>query len=221
MKRGFLFTLHTMTVPQLYQLFLSCKGVSTDTRKIKPGSLFFALKGDNFDGNDFAESALKAGASYAITDGEKLPENKQYIRVDNVLQMLQQLAVHHRNQFSIPVIAITGTNGKTTTKELCQAILSEKYKTVATAGNFNNHIGVPLTLLSIQQDTEVAIIEMGANHPGEIDFLCKLSNPGFGVITNIGKAHLEGFGSLDGVIRTKDRIIPETGLRQRHCFSEW
>ena len=195
-----------MTIPQLYQLFLQNHGISTDTRKIKPGTLFFALKGDHFNGNVFAKNALDAGATYAIVDEESLPINEKVVLVRDVLQTLQQLAAHHRNQFSIPVIAITGTNGKTTTKELCYAVLSQKYRTIATAGNFNNHIGVPLTLLSINKETEIAIIEMGANHGGEIDFLCKLASPGFGIITNIGKAHLEGFGSFEGVINAKTEL---------------
>jgi UDP-N-acetylmuramoyl-tripeptide--D-alanyl-D-alanine ligase len=195
-----------MKIPQLYQLFLQHKGISTDSRKIQQGSLFFALQGDHFNGNDFAEKAIFDGAAYAIIDDKSLPANERYIPVKNVLQTLQNLAAYHRNQLSIPVIAITGTNGKTTTKELSYAILSQKFLTVATAGNFNNHIGVPLTLLSINPETEIAIIEMGANHCGEIDFLCKLANPDFGIITNIGKAHLEGFGSYNGVINAKTEL---------------
>ena len=195
-----------MTIPQLHQIFLQHQGISTDTRKIVPGTLFFALKGDHFNGNRFAENALKAGADYAIVDDDQLPFHEHFIHVPDVLKALQELAAYHRRQFQVPVIAITGTNGKTTTKELCNSVLSEKFKTIATAGNLNNHIGVPLTLLSITKETEIAIIEMGANHPGEIDFLCNLADPGFGIITNIGKAHLEGFGSIEGVIQTKTEL---------------
>ncbi len=195
-----------MTIPQLHQLFLQNSGISTDTRKIQPGTLFFALQGDHFNGNFFAENAVKAGAAYAIIDDETLPGNEKFIVVNDVLETLQQLAAYHRNQFSIPVIAITGTNGKTTTKELCHTVLSQKYHTVATVANFNNHIGVPLTLLSITKETEIAIIEIGANHGGEIDFLCRLASPDYGIITNIGKAHLEGFGSFEGVINAKTEL---------------
>jgi UDP-N-acetylmuramoyl-tripeptide--D-alanyl-D-alanine ligase len=195
-----------MTIQELYPVFLQHNVISTDTRKIHPGSLFFALKGENFNGNDFAMEAIRAGASYAIVDDEKVKRGEMIIHVDDVLRTLQQLAAHHRKQFRIPVVAITGTNGKTTTKELCHAALSQKFNTVATSGNFNNHIGVPLTLLSITPQTEIAIIEMGANHPGEIGFLCTLAQPGYGLITNIGKAHLEGFGSFEGIVKTKTEL---------------
>lgn len=196
-----------MNIAALYDLlFQPLKNISTDSRKIKPGDIYFALRGEHFNGNDFADHALKSGASFAVVDDPDLPRNEKFILVENVLQTLQELSVYHRQQFSIPVIAITGTNGKTTTKELTNIILSQKYNTISTKGNLNNHIGVPVTLLSITRQTEIAIVEMGANHPGEIDFLCQLSSPGYGLITNVGKAHLEGFGSLEGVLQTKTEL---------------
>ncbi|MCX6279743.1 MAG: UDP-N-acetylmuramoyl-tripeptide--D-alanyl-D-alanine ligase [Bacteroidetes bacterium] len=190
----------------IYSRFLENPAISTDSRNIKPGSLFFALHGENFNGNDYAIRAIEDGASCAIVDDSKYAGKDGFIVVNNVLESLQQLALHHRRKFKIPVIAITGTNGKTTTKELVNAVLSRKFKTLSTSGNLNNHIGVPLTLLKLNQETEIAVIEMGANHPGEIDFLCQIAAPGFGIITNIGKAHLEGFGSFEGVIRTKTEM---------------
>ncbi len=193
----------SMNIEEIYKIFQNHPIISTDSRKIKPQSLFFALNGANFNGNTFAEKAINDGAAYAIIDEEKYKLNNQYIVVENVLKTLQQLAVFHRNTLNIPVIGITGTNGKTTTKELLNAVLSQKYKTLATVGNLNNHIGVPLTILSIHKEHEMAIIEMGANHIGEIGELCQIAKPGFGLITNIGKAHLEGFGSIEGVIQTK------------------
>ena len=196
----------TGSINHLYAIFLEHPVVSTDSRQIIPGSLFFALKGDSFNGNKFAAGALDLGAAYAVIDEAEYALDERFIVVDNVLETLQELACHHRMQFDIPVIAITGTNGKTTTKELTCAVLSEKYKTLATKGNLNNHIGVPLTLLKLTNKTEIALIEMGANHPGEIDFLCRIAQPGFGLITNIGKAHLEGFGGYEGVIRTKTEL---------------
>lgn len=193
-------------IETLYKFFESFPNINTDSRKIIKNSLFFALKGDNFNGNKYAEKALKNGAEYAIIDEEKYKKNDKYILVDNVLDTLQELAEFHRNKINIPLIAITGTNGKTTTKELTCAILGKKYKTIATPGNFNNHLGVPLTLLSIKKNTEIAIIEMGANHPKEISNLCKIAKPNFGLITNIGKAHLEGFKNIQGVIDTKNEL---------------
>jgi UDP-N-acetylmuramoyl-tripeptide--D-alanyl-D-alanine ligase len=190
----------------LYSKYLKCTGVSTDTRNILKGSLFFALKGDSFDGNRFAAQALENGAQYAVVDDPTLPANPNFIPVSNALQSLQELAKHHRQQLKIPVIGITGTNGKTTTKELIYSVLSQKFNTLATKGNLNNHIGVPLTLLGITTETEVAIIEMGANHPGEIALLSSIADPNFGLITNIGKAHLEGFGGYEGVIKTKSEL---------------
>ena len=196
-----------ITIDQLYALYLETGFVITDTRKIIPGSIFFALKGENFDGNDFATDALNLGARYSIVDNPALAEGEKMLFVDDTLKALQYLAHFHRDQLNIPVIGITGTNGKTTTKELINAVLSRKYKTVATMGNFNNQIGVPLTLLSVNKATEIAIIEMGANHEGEIAALCQIANPEFGIITNIGKAHLEGFGSFEGVIRAKSELF--------------
>ncbi|MEI7896327.1 MAG: UDP-N-acetylmuramoyl-tripeptide--D-alanyl-D-alanine ligase [bacterium] len=201
-------------INEIYPVFLSHPLVTTDSRQVTPGSLFFALKGDSYNGNEFAAGAIAAGAAFAVVDDPQAATSASYILVDDVLETLQSLARHHRSQFSIPVIAITGTNGKTTTKELINCVLSARYKTLATRGNLNNHIGVPLTLLNMSAETEIAIIEMGANHPGEIDFLCRIAQPGFGLITNIGKAHLAGFGSYEGVIATKTelyRYIRECG----------
>lgn len=201
---------------KLYALYREAGIITTDTRKIEPGCIFLALKGENFDGNSFAAEALAKGARYAIIDDPALSASEQMLPVEDTLAALQQLARYHREHLKIPVIGITGTNGKTTTKELIHAVLSRKYKTVATAGNFNNHIGVPLTLLSIQPETEIAVIEMGANHEGEIAQLCQIARPGFGLITNIGKAHLEGFGNFEGVIRAKSELytfIRENGGR--------
>jgi UDP-N-acetylmuramoyl-tripeptide--D-alanyl-D-alanine ligase len=201
----FLFT-NAMDINELYNIFLSCNSkVCTDTRNIISGSLFIALKGDNFNGNKFALEALKNGCSYAIID-EGNYNNKKIIKVDNSLKTLQQLAKFHRLKFDIPVVSITGTNGKTTTKELVSVVLQKKYKITYTLGNLNNHIGVPLTLLEISKETEIAIIEMGANHPGEIKELCEISCPDYGLITNVGVAHLEGFGSFEGVVNTKTEM---------------
>jgi len=194
------------TITNIYQKFNSCTGFTTDTRKIEQGQMFFCLKGANFNGNKFAAEALKKGAKYVVIDEEEYQSDERMILVDDVLKCMQNLANHHRKQFDIPIIGITGTNGKTTTKELVYAVLSRKYKTHATAGNFNNHIGVPITLLSMPKDTEWAIIEMGANHPGEITELCQIAEPNYGIITSIGKAHLEGFGNLQGVINTKNEL---------------
>ncbi len=195
-----------MKIEEIYTLFIKSAGVSTDTRKITKGSLFFALKGDNFNGNKFALKALEQGASYAIIDEKVDAVSDSLIQVTNVLSTLQELANYHRNQFDIPIIGITGSNGKTTTKELISTVLAKKYKVHFTQGNFNNHLGVPLTLLAMPQNTEIAIIEMGANHIGEIANLCKIANPNYGIITNIGKAHLEGFGGVEGVLRAKSEL---------------
>jgi UDP-N-acetylmuramoyl-tripeptide--D-alanyl-D-alanine ligase len=192
-----------MNTEEIYKIFQLHPFISTDSRKITPDSVFFALKGENFNGNVFAEQAINDGAAYAIIDDANYKSSDRIILVENALKTLQELAVFHRNNLKIPVIGITGTNGKTTTKELINAVLSKKYKTLATFGNLNNHIGVPLTILSITNEHEIAIIEMGANHIGEIGELCDISKPDFGIITNIGKAHLEGFGGIDGVIETK------------------
>ncbi len=206
----------TMNVPQLYTLFLSSAGVCTDTRKIVPNSLFFALKGDNFNGNTFANQALEAGAAYAIVDEAPNLPNDRIIVVHDVLTTLQKLATHHRHRIPAKIIGITGTNGKTTTKELVHAVLSSHYNTRATVGNLNNHIGVPLTLLSFTGEEEFGIIEMGANHVGEIAELCTICDPDFGLITNVGRAHLEGFGSFENIIITKkglyDHIAAQNGV---------
>lgn len=195
-----------MDIEALYQHFLSCSSISTDTRKITPGSLFVALKGDNFDANTFAQEALDKGAKYVIIDNPAYRQNNNMLLVDDSLEALQQLANHHRNVLGLPVIALTGSNGKTTTKELINTVLSKKYNTVATIGNLNNHIGVPLTLLSFTKDTEIGIVEMGANHQKEIELLCRIAEPNFGYITNFGKAHLEGFGGVEGVIKGKSEL---------------
>lgn len=195
-----------MKIQELHQIFLNTSGVCTDTRSIQNNSIFFALKGDNFNGNKFAKQAIERGCLYAVIDEEEFQEDDRFILVDNVLEYLQQLATHHRQELKCPVIGITGTNGKTTTKELIFTVLNSQYKIAATKGNLNNHIGVPLTLLSTPLDTEILIVEMGANHPGEIAFLSEIAQPEFGIITNIGKAHLEGFGGYEGVIKTKSEL---------------
>jgi UDP-N-acetylmuramoyl-tripeptide--D-alanyl-D-alanine ligase len=188
---------------QLYEIFKKYPIACTDTRDIKPHSLFFALKGDKFNANEFAEKALEQGGEYAVIDEEKYKKNNRYLLVKDVLTALQQLANYHRKQLTIPVIALTGSNGKTTTKELINMVLGQKYFTLATKGNLNNHIGVPLTLLNITNKHEIAIVEMGANHQQEIEQLCAIAEPNYGMITNIGKAHLEGFGGYEGVIKAK------------------
>ncbi|MBR9757274.1 MAG: UDP-N-acetylmuramoyl-tripeptide--D-alanyl-D-alanine ligase [Algicola sp.] len=195
-----------MTIDSLYQRFLECSGACTDTRHITNNSMFFALKGENFNGNTFADKALENGAKYVVIDEEAYKTSPKHILVDHVLTTLQHLATHHRKQLNTPIIALTGSNGKTTTKELIKAVLSQKYQVSATKGNLNNHIGVPLTLLDLKKETEIAVVEMGANHHHEIDFLCGLTLPDFGLITNFGKAHLEGFGSLDGVVKAKSEL---------------
>lgn len=191
---------------QLYKLFRQSTGVCTDTRNIENDSMFVALKGDNFDGNDFVKEALNSGAKYAITDKKESADNKHIFHVNNTLIFLQQLANHHRKQFVIPIIGITGSNGKTTTKELIASVLSKKYNVLFTQGNLNNHIGVPLTLLKLKETHNLAIVEMGANKSGDIKELVEIAEPTHGIITNIGRAHLEGFGSLNGVINTKTEL---------------
>ena len=195
-----------MMIQDLYEIYKSHNVISTDTRTIKNGCIFFALKGDNFNGNKYAKDALKKGASYVIIDEIEYYTSDNHILVDDVLQTLQNLANYHRKQLDIPFIGITGTNGKTTTKEFINSVLCKKYKTAYTKGNLNNHIGVPLTLLSIPNDCEIAIIEMGANHVGEINFLCKIAEPNFGIITNIGTAHIEGFGNVKNIKKTKSEL---------------
>ena len=207
-----------MDIPQIYRLYKKSFLVSTDTRKITKDCIFFALKGDNFNGNAYAEEALKKGASYAIIDEEKFQVNDQMILVDDVLQALQKLANYHRNELAIPIISLTGSNGKTTTKELINAVLSKKFKTTATVGNLNNHIGVPLTLLSMTDKAEIGIVEMGANHLKEIAFLCNLTQPDYGYITNFGKAHLEGFGSLKGVVKGKTELYNYIKINNKKAF---
>ena len=192
-----------MQVKDIYQRFLECSGVNTDTRNIDKGSMFFALKGPNFDANKYAASAIAKGSKYVVVDDPSIVMSDEYILVEDCLSTLQELAKFHRSKLSIPVIGITGSNGKTTSKELIDAVLKTQYRVCSTIGNLNNHIGVPLTLLSIKQTDEIAIVEMGANHVGEIEFLCDLCNPNYGLITNIGKAHLEGFGSIENIIKTK------------------
>ncbi|MCK4921034.1 MAG: UDP-N-acetylmuramoyl-tripeptide--D-alanyl-D-alanine ligase [Bacteroidales bacterium] len=194
-----------MTTEQIYSLFLSSAGINTDTRNARPNQIFLALKGDRFNGNLYAKDALKKGCSFAIVDDESVVLSGKFILVDNCLKCLQDLARMHRQTYEIPIIAITGSNGKTTTKELLSSILEKKFKLHATQGNLNNHIGVPLTLLSMK-DTNIAIIEMGANHPGEIATLCEIADPDYGIITNIGKAHLEGFGSIEAIIKAKGEL---------------
>jgi UDP-N-acetylmuramoyl-tripeptide--D-alanyl-D-alanine ligase len=195
-----------MEITQLYQHFLECTGISTDTRKIQPGSMFVALKGDNFDANAFAAEAIAKGAAYAVIDDAQYQTADNLLLVEDTLTALQQLAQHHRRQLGLPVIGLTGSNGKTTTKELINAVLSRQYNTKATVGNLNNHIGVPLTLLSFSAETEIGIVEMGANHQKEIELLCSVAEPNFGYITNFGKAHLEGFGGFEGVIIGKSEL---------------
>ncbi len=195
-----------MQITELYSIYLRHPQVQTDTRSIDPGALFFALKGPNFNGNRFARKALDAGAAYAVLDEPAGFEDPRILYTDDVLNTLQELALHHRRQFSIPVIAITGSNGKTTTKELVHVVLQTSFKTYTTRGNLNNHIGIPLTLLSIGADAEMAVIEMGANHCGEIASYCRYVLPTHGLITNCGKAHLEGFGGEEGVRRGKGEL---------------
>jgi len=194
-----------ISAEELYPIYLEHRIISTDSRQVVPGCLFFALKGDNFDGNKYAGIALDAGAAYAVIDDAAYAGSNTLL-VNDVLDTLQQLALMHRRKFNIPVIAITGSNGKTTTKELINAVLCQQYRVTATKGNLNNHIGVPLTLLSIEANAQIAIIEMGANHQLEIARLCQLSEPTHGLITNIGKAHLGGFGGYEGVIKAKSEL---------------
>ncbi len=195
-----------MEINSIYQLFLKCRGVSTDSRKLESGNLYISLKGPNFNGNSFAKEALDKGASYAIVDEKEYAINDSYILVDDCLDTLQELATHHRRSSKAKILALTGSNGKTTSKELIYSVLKSKLNTIATTGNLNNHIGVPLTLLSIQAETQIAIVEMGANHLREIEMLCNMAEPDYGYITNFGKAHLEGFINLQGVIKGKSEL---------------
>lgn len=195
-----------MDIADLYSKFLKSGKVSTDTRQITPGSIFFALRGDRFNANEFATQALGKGASYAVIDDAAYKADERCIVVDNVLETLQKLARHHRDQLKIPVVGLTGSNGKTTSKELVSVVLSKKFRTYATKGNLNNHIGVPLTILSIDSSYEMAVVEMGANHLGEIALLCSIANPTHGFITNIGKAHIGTFGGYENIIRAKSEL---------------
>lgn len=202
----------------LYGVYLSCNKVCTDTRKLEKGDLFFALKGDNFNGNTFTRKALEKGAAHAVIDEKEYHAGERTILVDNALHTLQQLARHHRKQLKLPIIALTGSNGKTTTKELINAVLSRKFRTVATRGNLNNHIGVPLTLLDMDHTTQMGIVEMGANHLREIDSLCAIAEPDYGYITNFGKAHLEGFGGFEGVIKGKSELYEYLMQHEKPVF---
>jgi len=207
-----------MKAEALHHFFLECTSISTDTRKIEPGSMFVALKGGNFDANTFAAEALEKGARYVVIDNPVYNTDDRMLLVDDSLEALQQLANYHRRQLGLPIIALTGSNGKTTTKELINAVLSQKYTTNATIGNLNNHIGVPLTLLSFTNDTEIGIVEMGANHQKEIEFLCTIAEPNFGYITNFGKAHLEGFGGVEGVIKGKSELYAHLNKQNKTAF---
>ncbi|HEX8037690.1 MAG TPA: Mur ligase family protein, partial [Chryseosolibacter sp.] len=193
-------------IENLYERYLECGAVSTDTRKIAPGSIFFALKGDKFNANEFASEALEKGARYAVIDDARYAKSDRHILVPDALSALQELATYHRRQLNIPVIGLTGSNGKTTSKELTNAVLSKKYRTFATKGNLNNHIGVPLTLLSVDRSVEIAVVEMGANHTGEIARLCEIARPTHGFITNIGKAHIGTFGGFQNIVQAKGEL---------------
>lgn len=207
-----------MNIASLYDHFLASSGVCTDTRKITPNCIFFALKGDTFNGNTFAASALEQGAAYAVIDQAEYQSGEQTILVDNVLKCLQNLATHHRKKLGIPILALTGSNGKTTTKELLFAVLNQKYKVTTTLGNLNNHIGVPLTLLSMDSNTNFGLVEMGANHQGEIKQLCEIALPDYGFITNYGKAHLAGFGGVEGVIKGKSEMFDHMHTHGKICL---
>ena len=207
-----------MDIEYIHNAFLKCTSVSIDTRKIEPNSFFVAIKGENFDANTFAKEALEKGASFVIIDNKDYFIDQRTILVDNSLIALQELAKFHRQYLKLPIIALTGSNGKTTTKELINVVLSKKFKTKATVGNLNNHIGVPLTLLSFNSETEIGIVEMGANHKKEIEFLCELVKPDYGYITNFGKAHLEGFGGVDGVIEGKSEMYNYLSQNDKLAF---
>lgn len=207
-----------MTIQNIHNLFLKCSTVSIDTRKIEPNSFFVAIKGERYDANTFAKEALQKGASYVIIDNENYSIDDRTILVEDSLKTLQALAKFHRNFLNIPIIALTGSNGKTTTKELINVVLSKKFNTRATIGNLNNHIGVPLTLLSFNQETQIGIVEMGANHQKEIEFLCEIAQPDYGYITNFGKAHLEGFGGLEGVIKGKSEMYTYLKAYRKQVF---
>lgn len=207
-----------MTISEIHKLFTSCSSVVIDTRKITPKSFFVALKGERFDANTFAKEALDSGASYVLIDNKDYFIDFRTILVEDCLTALQQLAKYHREYLNISIIALTGSNGKTTTKELINVVLSKKYNTRATIGNLNNHIGVPLTLLSFTSKNEIGIVEMGANHQKEIEFLCEIAQPDFGYITNFGKAHLEGFGGVEGVIKGKSEMYTYLKSNNKKVF---
>lgn len=207
-----------MIAEQLYSIFTLHPRVETDSRRVEEGCLFFALKGEHFNGNRFAAEALEKGAAYAVVDEEEYAQSSGTLLVDDVLSTLQELALLHRKKLGLPVLAITGSNGKTTTKELIAAVLSQKYRLVCTQGNLNNHIGVPLTLLQMNKDIEMAVVEMGANHPGEIKALCALADPDYGIITNIGRAHLEGFGSFEAIKSTKAELYDHLRRKKGTVF---
>ena len=208
-------------IERLYSHYLKYPSISTDSRSIKKGDIFFALKGDNFDGNNFVFQAIEQGASLVVCDNKQIEKGDKILLCENSLTMLQSLATYHRKQLKTTIIGISGTNGKTTTKELIQTVLATKFKTLATKGNLNNHIGVPLTLLSIPYDTEIAIVEMGANHVGEIGFLCDIAMPDLAILTNIGTAHIEGFGSRENIIKTKKELfdfVKNNSCEKSHIF---
>jgi UDP-N-acetylmuramoyl-tripeptide--D-alanyl-D-alanine ligase len=211
-----------MKIEELYSLYKKNHSVQTDTRKLKTGDIFFALKGNNFNGNHFAKQAIEQGAAYAVIDEKEFEIDQKTILTDDALTTLQQLAKYHRQQFTIPFLAITGSNGKTTTKELTHAVLSATYKTYTTEGNLNNHIGVPLTILKIKEDAEMVVIEMGANHTGEIASYCEIALPDYGLITNCGKAHLEGFGSEEAIRKAKGELFDHLRtLAHGFAFINW
>lgn len=207
-----------MNIQDIHNLFLQCSSLSIDTRKIEKNSMFFAIKGENFDANTFAREALDLGALFVVIDNKSYFIDDRTILVEDSLQTLQELAKFHRNYLGLPIVALTGSNGKTTTKELINVVLAKKFKTKATIGNLNNHIGVPLTLLSFSKETEIGIVEMGANHQKEIEFLCEIAQPNFGYITNFGKAHLEGFGGVEGVIAGKSEMYKYLAANQKMVF---
>jgi UDP-N-acetylmuramoyl-tripeptide--D-alanyl-D-alanine ligase len=207
-----------MDIQYIHNLFLKCSSVSIDTRKIESNCLFVAIKGDNFDANTFAKEALDKGASYVVIDNKEYYIDERTLLVEDSLSALQELAKFHRAYLKLPIIALTGSNGKTTTKELINVVLSKKFNTKATVGNLNNHIGVPLTLLSFSKQTEIGIVEMGANHQKEIEFLCEIAQPDYGYVTNFGKAHLEGFGGVEGVIQGKSEMYRYLSKNDKVAF---
>lgn len=217
MATGF-FVQINMEIKKIHSLFLNSRGITIDSRKIEEGQIFFALKGASFNGNKFALSAINQGAKYAVVDEAEFATRDNIILVEDVLLCLQELAKFHRSFLNVSILAITGTNGKTTTKELISAVLKKKFTIGFTKGNLNNHIGVPLTLLSFNSLTEIGIVEMGANHPGEIEFLCSIAAPDYGIITNIGKAHIEGFGSFEGVVKTKNELYNYLKINKKPIF---